>query len=891
LDNTNSFVVGNTPVGGAAPWLGGIDEVEMFSRALKTDEIAAIFNAGPAGKCKTPCAIPLVVNCATNKTVECGSAWKFDLPTATSCCSTNVTITSSGLVTNGVCPKYITQSWLITDACGNSSTCSQTVTVRDTLPPVITCLTNKIIVALDANCQLEIPTIHPPATDDCTPTSQLVYSQDPPAGTIEPGPCHIVVVTVTDACGNNTKCQVQVCGQDKTPPTLIYPKAVTVTNCFVPDMLALVSAYDNCTASNKLVFTQSPPAGTPIAAGGSQVSVTVTDQAGNASTYVIPLISSGPHSFLDVLFNTAVDNSKVVLPGGAVDPHFTLGPVPVGTPTGPGLYNAPAAIVGPMPWLPTGFSKWISPNGHWIQFPDGFYTYTNHFTLPSWADPVTASISGRWAADTGAEMYFNGSLMPVSSIPTPAFASFFPYWTYFTIPSGFLGFPAVNQLSFVVHSTEGFTALRVEFTNAVINCSTCTPPAIVHTTPNQSLPLNSTAVFGVSVWGTPPCTLQWYHNSLPLTNSSHYSGVNTPTLTITPLSYADAGTYYAVVSNACGETHSVPAKLMVTHGWPWWWAWWNFAQIGNPMKATVGPDLIMTGTNIFGVSSGTTLDFGLPNIDGQIANVMDVPPLPGDTFIQLPFVGPPGSNSVNSYTIILDLYEPDTSFGTASTLFQSGVFGSINADGVALTLDPQNNLHLSGSAAGVPFDTASVATLPTNAWNRVALVTDDPQDGIGVNLSLYLNGQSVVGLTVPTPDGIRLEWFSSNSPTVLSRQTNGLALNGEFYVSSIQFHAVALAPEMLAGIGSPDTGPAPANDTSAGSQPVLSATVSNGIVSFSWTGGPFTLQETADLTSGVWVDSALAFTESQVNGDTLTTATADPVAEGPRKFYRLIFRP
>ena len=179
-----------------------------------------------------------------------------------------------------------------------------------------------------------------------------------------------------------------------------------------------------------------------------------------------------------------------------------------------------------------------------------------------------------------------------------------------------------------------------------------------------------------------------------------------------------------------------------------------------------------------------------------------------------------------------------------------------------MTLDAANNLHLTGSAAGVPFDTGPAANLPVDTWNRVALVVDDPQDGVAVNLGLYLNGQPVASLAVPTPVGLPINW-SNGPPTLLSRQTNDVTLNAEFYVSSIQFHAVALTPAQLAGIGSPDTGPAPANDTSVGPQPVLSATVSGGMVSLSWTGSPYVLQETTDLTSGVWVDSALPFTESQ----------------------------
>jgi hypothetical protein len=206
-----------------------------------------------------------------------------------------------------------------------------------------------------------------------------------------------------------------------------------------------------------------------------------------------------------------------------------------------------------------------------------------------------------------------------------------------------------------------------------------------------------------------------------------------------------------------------------------------------------------------------------------------------------------------------------------------------------VTLDAQNYLHLTGFAAGAPFDAASAAPLPVDAWNRVALVVDDPQDGVDVNLSLYLNGQSVTNLTMSTPTGLPINW-SNSPPTLLSVQTNAVSPNGEFYVSSIQFHAVAFAHQAIAGIGSPDNGPIPANETSVGPQPVLAATVSSGIVSLTWTGSPYVLQETTDLSSGVWGDSAVPFNQSVVNGAVLTTAVANPATEGPTKFYRLIFR-
>jgi PKD repeat protein len=78
---------------------------------------------------------PLLV-CATNKTVECGSAWSFDPPTASDTCSgTNVTVVLVGVETNGSYPEVITATWVATDACGNTNTCSQNVTNVVASPP------------------------------------------------------------------------------------------------------------------------------------------------------------------------------------------------------------------------------------------------------------------------------------------------------------------------------------------------------------------------------------------------------------------------------------------------------------------------------------------------------------------------------------------------------------------------------------------------------------------------------------------------------------------------------------------------------------------------------------------------------------------------------------
>jgi hypothetical protein len=410
-------------------------------------------------------------------------------------------------------------------------------------------------------------------------------------------------------------------------------------------------------------------------------------------------------------------------------------------------------------------------------------------------------------------------------------------------------------------------------------------------TSDLSLPLNSTAVFAVSVWGTPPLTLQWYHNGLPLSNSGHYSGVNTPTLTITPLSYTNAGAYYLAVSNACGGTASMPARLTITKGWPWSWGWWNFAQIGRPLVATVGPDLIISGTNTLGISSGTTLDFGLPNIGGQIANVMHVSPLPGDALIQLPFIAPASSNSGSSYTLIMDVYAPSNSTARA-TLFDSLIDGLSGQDRISLssTYDGAGaSLRVGGNVGGTPVNLVSQRLLPAGTWNRVALVVihiaPDPSGTniIEMTLSLYLNGKpagSAPGISIHNGATNRTDY-------ILATPQNA----GESYVSSIQFHGVAMTPEMIAGIGFPDDRPIRANDTSVGVSPVLSANISNGAVKVLWIGSTFLLQETRDLTRGAWMDSLLPFDQTEMNGEITTTVYVNPYLEIQVLLFRLKYSP
>ncbi len=81
----------------------------------------------------------VAVNCAADKTVECGSTWDFDGPSGTSTCAEPaVTITLVGTTTNySGCGETFTatRTWNLTDNCSETATCSQTVTVLDRTAP------------------------------------------------------------------------------------------------------------------------------------------------------------------------------------------------------------------------------------------------------------------------------------------------------------------------------------------------------------------------------------------------------------------------------------------------------------------------------------------------------------------------------------------------------------------------------------------------------------------------------------------------------------------------------------------------------------------------------------------------------------------------------------
>ncbi|RBL87964.1 hypothetical protein DF182_30980, partial [Chitinophaga flava] len=135
--------------------------------------------------------------------------------TATDNCSTmgnGLTVTRQTITESipGACGSNyrIIRTWIAKDACGNTATMKQVVTVKDTTRPVIMPAPADVTIF----CQDKIPAAPVlTATDNCDPSfpKKATYSEDPYVKDICKGYTIIRRWTITDACGNKANDVIQ----------------------------------------------------------------------------------------------------------------------------------------------------------------------------------------------------------------------------------------------------------------------------------------------------------------------------------------------------------------------------------------------------------------------------------------------------------------------------------------------------------------------------------------------------------------------------------------------------------------------------------------------------------------------------------------------------------
>jgi len=189
-----------------------------------------------------------------------------------------VTLTWTDSPVSGGCVLPIGQYvrvYTATDACGNSSSFEQILTLTDNTPPVISCPAD-----LTIECDETIPYEMATATDNCS-GAEVTMSEE-----IIPGSCPqsytiVRTFTATDNCDNSSTCAQTITVQDTTAPVIFCPADYTA-ECSDEHPLEAATATDNC---GEVTITE--VADTTYSCANSYVvtrTFTAVDECNNSST-------------------------------------------------------------------------------------------------------------------------------------------------------------------------------------------------------------------------------------------------------------------------------------------------------------------------------------------------------------------------------------------------------------------------------------------------------------------------------------------------------------------------------------------------------------------------------------------------------------------------------
>ena len=226
---------------------------------------------------------PELIGVPDDVTIECDE----DLPdpaqvTAVDNCDPNPEVTFKEAIQDGDCPQeyVLLRIWQAEDACGNSSTATQRITVIDSTPPLLIGVPNDMTVECD-----EVPdAANVKAVDACDPDVQVSLEED-----ILPGNCpqsYTIIRTwrAEDDCGNvSTGSQTVTVVDTEAPVFTQLPGDLTIA-CDQPLPPLDFEAVDNCSQDLEVEITLE--GGVACDGEADRRIITVTDECGNSATAI-----------------------------------------------------------------------------------------------------------------------------------------------------------------------------------------------------------------------------------------------------------------------------------------------------------------------------------------------------------------------------------------------------------------------------------------------------------------------------------------------------------------------------------------------------------------------------------------------------------------------------
>jgi gliding motility-associated-like protein len=247
----------------------------------------------------------------------------YDTPIGNDNCPGATTVQTVGLVSGSNFPLGTTiNTFKVTDAAGNTATCSFTVTVSDEEPPTIVCPDN-IDVNVDLGvCGAEVTYTLPTATDNDGAVVSVVLISGSAPGEVFPVGITTVTYRATDSAGNFAECSFNVTVTDNEDP--VFDPYTNITQdvdqgiCGAVVTFSAPTATDNCEGTTVTLNEGSMASGSEFPVGITTVIYTATDDAGNSTevSFTVTVVDNQAPTITcptDVSQNTVAGESYAIV--------------------------------------------------------------------------------------------------------------------------------------------------------------------------------------------------------------------------------------------------------------------------------------------------------------------------------------------------------------------------------------------------------------------------------------------------------------------------------------------------------------------------------------------------------------------------------------------------
>ncbi|MDN3492085.1 T9SS type B sorting domain-containing protein [Winogradskyella bathintestinalis] len=260
----------------------------------------------------------ITVECdETTDTTNTGMATAVD-----DCAAVSVSFTDSEVEACGN-TKTITRNWSATDACGNSVSEDQIITVKDTKNPTFT-----VPADITIECDVDVTNLAltgdvTDEADNCATDLDATFTDSIADGICSGSSIITRTWSLTDDCDNTTTNVQTIIIQDTTPPTFSVPADITIACDVDATDLSLTGDVtdeaDSCSSNLEAVFTDSVADGTCPGASIITRTWSLTDDCDNTTTSIqtITIQDTAP----PMIDETTVENINIEC---GIDPKETL---------------------------------------------------------------------------------------------------------------------------------------------------------------------------------------------------------------------------------------------------------------------------------------------------------------------------------------------------------------------------------------------------------------------------------------------------------------------------------------------------------------------------------------------------------------------------------------